>query len=274
MFAKNSLHLLKFYFDYKFMNDNTPLVSIVIATFNAGSTLDDCINSISLQSYKNYEIIVVDGLSKDNTVDIIKRYEQVIVKWVSEPDRGIYDAWNKGVALSSGEWISFIGSDDTFYPSALEDYVQHINSLNNPKLEFVSSIMHLVNKDGHIIKAFGFPWEWKKSRLRNTIAHPGSFHSKSIFENYGTFDVHFKICGDYELLLRPGDKFVSSYLNKITVRMAQGGISSNDTAMFKEHYHAVTTTGKLSKPIAGYYFIVQMSRGYIKTFLRNIGVNI
>jgi glycosyltransferase involved in cell wall biosynthesis len=256
------------------MKDNTPLVSIVIATFNADNTLEACINSIIAQSYKNYEIIVVDGLSKDRTVDIIKRYDGHISKWLSEPDGGIYDAWNKGVSLSSGIWITFIGSDDTFYPSALEDYVQFINALNNPKLEFVSSVMHLVNKEDTIIKAFGFPWEWRKSRLRNTIAHPGSFHSKNLFKKYGIFDVNFKICGDYELLLRPGNKFITAYLNKITVRMAQGGISSNETAMFKEHFRAVTTTGKLKRSIASYYFVVQMSRSYVRTVLRNVGVNI
>jgi glycosyltransferase involved in cell wall biosynthesis len=256
------------------MKDSTPLISVIIATYNAGNTLEACLKSILAQSYRNYEIIVVDGSSKDHTVDIIKQYDESIAKWVSEPDAGIYDAWNKGIALSSGDWISFIGSDDSFYPIAFNDYVEYINSLNNPKLEFVSSVMHLVSKGGYIVKTFGFPWEWKKSRLRNTIAHPGSFHSKNLFNTYGTFNVNFRICGDYELLLRPGKKFITAYLPSITVRMAQGGISSNETAMFKEHYRAVTTTGELNKPAAVYYFIVQVSRSYAKIILRNFGFKI
>jgi glycosyltransferase involved in cell wall biosynthesis len=256
------------------MSKDYPLISVIIATFNSEKVLARCINSVLDQTYKNYELIIVDGASADNTVDIIKKFGTGISKWKSEKDNGIYEAWNKGVEMAEGDWITFIGSDDFFYPTALFDYVGFINSLNVPDLEFVSSKMHLVNQDNKLIKPLGLPWSWKKCRLQNLIAHPGSLHSKSLFENFGRFNTDFRICGDYEFLLRPGENFKTAFMDKFTVRMSQGGISANGKKLFKEQFEAVTTTGKLNIRVAKFYFLFQMSKYYVKAGIRKFGIDI
>lgn len=257
------------------MPSKKPFVSIIVATYNAAKTLEQCIQSIRVQSCSDYELIIIDGLSTDDTVSIIKNNQDVITTWISEKDGGIYDAWNKGVKRAKGEWISFIGADDTFYPDAIKDYASFIEK-NNDKglLEYVSSKMDLISPKNVIIKTFGLPWKWEKSRLKNTIAHPGSFHHSSLFSKYGLFNTNFRIVSDYEFLLRPGKNFNTLFMDKVTVRMAQGGISFNETLMFKEHYQAVITTGKLNVLIARYYFYLQVSKSIIKKALRKLGANI
>lgn len=254
--------------------EKTPLITIITATYNSGAVLEESINSVINQTYKNFEYIIIDGASKDNTLEIINKYQFVISQWVSEPDGGIYEAWNKGVKLAKGDWICFIGSDDKFYPSALADYVDFINSYNEPGLEFVSSKMHLVNQNDKIIKPLGLPWSWGKCRLQNAIAHPGSLHKKKLFEQFGLFNTHFKICGDYEFLLRPGKNFKTAFINKFTVRMTQGGVSFNGEKLFKEQYEIVTTTGKLNIIVAKYYYIFQLGKHYFKAAIRKLGKDI
>jgi glycosyltransferase involved in cell wall biosynthesis len=251
-----------------------PLISIIVATYNSGNVLKDCIESVINQAYKQYELIIIDGGSTDSTLQIIDDYKEFITHWVHEKDKGIYDAWNKGVKISAGDWITFIGSDDTLYPTALADYVFFINSGDLTDYQFVSSKMHLVTQQKKIIKTLGRPWSWEKSRLENGIAHPGSIHHKSIFEQFGLFDINYKICGDYELLLRPGREIKAAFMSKITVRMAQGGISGNGLKLFKEHYHAVTTTGELNKFYATFFFILQLCKYYTKSILRKSSIDI
>ncbi|NTE05563.1 glycosyltransferase [Agrobacterium tumefaciens] len=251
-----------------------PLISIITATFNSGDVLEELIRSVISQTYNNYEFIIIDGHSTDATVNIIEKYQQHIKYWISEPDTGIYEAWNKGLKVATGEWIAFIGSDDVFLPNALQDYVNFINSLNEPKLEYVSSKIHLVRKDGKLIKTYGQPWVWNRSKLINTIAHPGSLHHRSLFDTYGDFNTKYRICSDYEFLLRPGINFVTAFLDKVTVKMAQGGASFNETKLFREHYDATITTGKQNRFIAKYVFLKHMLKSYVKRSLRIFGVNI
>lgn len=98
-------------------------ISIVIATFNAAKTLERCLQSIVPQLTDATELVIVDGGSEDETLSIIKKYEQYVAYTVSEPDKGIYDAWNKGVKVAHGEWIMFIGADDILLPNALTLYL-------------------------------------------------------------------------------------------------------------------------------------------------------
>ena len=95
------------------MNDKcTPLVSIIIAVYNGANTLQDCLDSIKQQTYQNIELIIIDGGSTDATIDVLNEYDAQISYWISEPDDGIYNAWNKGVVQAKGEWICFLGADE------------------------------------------------------------------------------------------------------------------------------------------------------------------
>jgi len=249
-----------------------PLVTIITATYNSGLVLQRCIDSVNAQTYSNIEYIVIDGGSKDNTVDIIKQNEHIVTKWISERDEGVYDAWNKGIALASGVWIVFIGSDDTFYPNAIQTYVDFIGN-SNQQFDYVSARVHITNSKDQVIRTFGWPWVWEKSKRVCTIAHPGSFHSKELFQTYGHYNKAYKICGDYELLLRAGSGLKAAYMNFVSLKMEVGGLSDS-YKVYLEHYKVVTSTGKLSNIVASYDLIKEYSKFLVKRGFRYLGLNI
>lgn len=254
------------------MSSPENLISIIIATFNSAKTLEKCLQSIINQSYNNYEIIVIDGSSTDRTVEIIKRYDKFIAKWISEKDNGIYDAWNKGVQLSKGDWISFIGSDDEFYQDALASYSEFLGE--NSNLDYLSSKLNLVNVKGEQIKTLGLPWNWKTCRLQNVVAHPGSLHHRHLFDKFGLYDTSYKISADFEFLLRGGKEMNVGFLDKITVKMQQGGVSTQNAKVYKEHYLAATTTGRLSKSTGRFFFLYQNFKFQVKSLIRKMGYDI
>ena len=225
---------------------HTPLISIISATYNAEKYLQTSINSILLQTYKNFEYIVIDGGSKDYTRKIILNNKGSIAYWISERDSGIYDAWNKGLTQARGEWIVFLGADDQLLPDALQNYVDFIN--NNSKLDFdyISSRVKRILPNGTVEGIVGKPWIWKEFKFRMTVAHPGSFHSRKLFEKYGNYNTNFKIVSDYEILLRPKSELKAGYINKITVLMSTGGkfdafnATKEVISMFKTSNHLST----------------------------------
>ena len=107
----------------------SPKISIIIATYNAGKTLARCLQSIREEKTNEIELLVIDGGSKDNTLDIINTYQDTIDYSCSEPDKGIYDAWNKGISHAKGDWMMFIGADDYLVGNALSDYLNKIVQL-------------------------------------------------------------------------------------------------------------------------------------------------
>ncbi|GAB4015106.1 glycosyltransferase family 2 protein [Spirosoma koreense] len=225
-----------------------PMVSLITATYNAEKYLDACISSVLNQEYKNFEYIIIDGGSTDKTVTIIKQYEAELAYWVSEPDKGIYDAWNKGLARAKGDWIAFIGADDLLYPDALSVYVNHIlQHPNQYELEFISSRLELINEDLSLISVVGTPWVWQHFKRQMNTWHVGAFHARHLFDKYGFFNTLYKVSGDYELLLRPKDKLITSYIDHITAKMRVGGISNLmlSTASY-ETYHAKMKNGAVS----------------------------
>jgi glycosyltransferase involved in cell wall biosynthesis len=200
--------------------NDAPLVSVITATYNAGDCLESSIISVFRQTYPNYEYIVIDGASTDNTIQILKDYDSKITFWMSEPDSGLYEAWNKAIEHCRGEWILFIGADDQLLPDALETYVNYINNHTERTLEYISSRAQRINSDGTLGNVVGNPWKWSKFKKRMTTAHPGSFHSRKLFERYGIYNTKYRIIADYEMLLRTKDTLRAGFINKITVQMA------------------------------------------------------
>jgi glycosyltransferase involved in cell wall biosynthesis len=201
------------------------------------------IKSIREQTYGNIEWIIVDGNSSDKTVELIRRNEDVIDYWVSEPDNGIYDAWNKGLTLARGEWIAFLGSDDIYCADAIETYVTFINSHPDRQYDYISTKVELVTAKNELISIIGAAWNWPVFKKKMNVAHVGSLHHRSLFECYGSFDTSYKITGDYELLLRPRDTLRAGFINKVTARMRIGGASHNLLRAFAEAKRAKHTKG-------------------------------
>lgn len=213
-------------------------ISWIIATFNAEKTLRRCLDSIVPQLDNECELILVDGGSKDNTNDIINSYGDKIAVHISEPDKGIYDAWNKGVKLSSGNWVGFIGADDVLLPNAVKSYMQIIKSTCDiDSYDYICAHNEYVDKDGNVIQVIGEPAEWKKMRKSMVAAHVASLHNKqNLFETIGSYDLQFHICSDYDLLLRKRDKLKSLFIDTTIARMQTGGMSFSVAAL-KEAFH-------------------------------------
>lgn len=220
-----------------------PLVTIITATYNVAQLLSCTIKSIREQTYGSIEWIVVDGASRDGTVELIRQNEDVIDYWVSEPDSGIYDAWNKGVSLANGEWIAFLGAGDVYLPQAVEQYADYIASNEGKHLDYISSRVDLDNLRLEHIQAIGTRWSWPEFRKKMNVAHVGSLHHRSLYERYGLYDTAYKIVGDYELLLRPRNSLRAGFFDSTTARMLSGGASSDMGRAFVEARRAKHVTG-------------------------------
>lgn len=212
-------------------SDNSPLVSIITSTLNAGEHLRQTIQSIRRQNFRNYEYIIVDGGSTDSTIEIVEHSRDLSTTFISEPDTGIYDAWNKGLRLAKGKYIAFLGAGDGYFENGLTSMVNC--AMANPNAELISSRIVFI-RNGEMFRITGTAWSWGKFRHHMVTAHAGSLHSRALFEKYGIFDTSYKIAGDYELLLRAGKYLQTAYVNEVTVSMLWGGVSQLNNRCFVE----------------------------------------
>ena len=206
-----------------------PLVSVITAVFNARSTIASCITSVLKQDYPAIEHIVIDGGSSDGTIEILRGFESQIALWRSEPDNGVYDAWNKGLREARGQWICFLGSDDELLPSAVSSYMSF--AAQHPEAEYISSKVRWVHPSGYVNPDHGREWSWKRFSKRMCVAHVGSMHRRSLFERLGKFDTSYKTAADYELLLRAGENLTTAFMPQLTAIMRAGGMSDQPTAV-------------------------------------------
>ena len=208
-------------------------ISIVTATFNSGATLRDTIKSVLGQTYRDFEHLIIDGGSKDDTLDIVREYEPQYggrLRWISERDRGIYDAMNKGIAMATGDVVGILNSDD-FYTS--DTVLQAVaEAMQEQSVDAVYGDIHYVNEHDltrctRYYSSAGFR-RWKM-RLGWMPAHPSFYCRKKIYERYGTFDISFKIGADFENLLRLiyVNRINTRYLPMDFVTMRSGGASTS-----------------------------------------------
>lgn len=203
--------------------NKAPRVSIVVATYNAAKTLRRCLTSIATQTFAEWELIVVDGGSADATVDIIRDHVNQIAYWHSHPDRGIYDAWNQALIKTRGEYVAFLGADDTWHAT---DTLQRIfESIAINKYDLVTSRGVLRDSEGRPAGEVGGPWNYKTMPRRMDIIHPGLLHRRTLFETYGVFDSSLKIVGDLDFLLRLPSSIRTLYIPQLTVDVQIDGIS-------------------------------------------------
>jgi glycosyltransferase involved in cell wall biosynthesis len=219
-----------------------PLISVIVAVYNGAKTLQRCIDSVSGQTYLNKELIIIDGGSTDGTIEIIKSNQDKIAYWKSEPDNGIYNAWNKALGHTTGDWICFLGSDDYLWKnSVFEEIAPHLIKADSLNIRMVYGQVARVTEQNEISCIDGYSWEntWRSIIIDGigTFTHQGMFHHRSLFELYGKFDESFKIAGDYELLIRAfkegGDAIFVDGL--IVTGMQIGGITSNCVKLVKEN---------------------------------------
>jgi glycosyltransferase involved in cell wall biosynthesis len=204
-------------------------VSIITITYNSESTLIDTIDSVLNQTYKDIEYIIVDGNSTDSTVSIVHSYKDKIVKFVSEKDKGLYDALNKGIAMATGDVIGILHSDD-FYTNhhVIENIV---NTFNMNHADAVYSDLYYVDKND-TNKIFR---KWKSGHYKHGMflngwmpPHPTFFVRRSVYEKYGAFNLDLVSAADYELMLRfiHKHKIKLDYLPEFIIKMRVGGKSN------------------------------------------------
>lgn len=213
-------------------------ISIIIATFNAAKTLSKCLDSIVDQLTDETELILVDGGSTDSTNEIIKSYGNKVAIHISEKDNGIYDAWNKGIKLSHAPWVSFIGADDVLLPMTLSHYLDVIhNTPNIESYDYICAFNKYVDENENEVAPIGGSPHWPIFRKRMNAAHVASLHNKKkLFETIGYYNTSFKICADYELLLRKKDKLKFIFIPKYIAGMQIGGMSFSTRAIL-ETFH-------------------------------------
>ncbi len=216
--------------NYKYSSIEKPLISIITVVINGAATLRDTIESVLSQTYDNLEYIVVDGGSNDGVIDILQQYEHAIDYWVSEKDNGIYDAMNKGIALSSGEYVGTMNADDLF---ATSDVVQSLaDRLKATNTDAIFSSLNIVDKNNinKLIRKYRVeklsPW---LLRIGVMPPHPTFYCKRSCLERAGAYKTDYHIAADFEMLVRLciKQKISWEFLDKVTVIMRSGGISNS-----------------------------------------------
>lgn len=212
--------------------------SIITVAYNSSDTLYDTIQSVFLQSYADIEYIVIDGMSIDNTVDIIKAFEPKFngrLKWISEKDKGIYDAMNKGISMATGEIVAILNSDDFYHRT---DIIQRvIEAFQDARVQAVFGDIRFVNPD-NLNKTVRYYSSRNFSPIRFRYgfmpAHPTFFTYRRYFECFGYYHTDYKIAADYELLIRflYTYRLRYRYLPLDFMKMRTGGAS---TASFKSN---------------------------------------
>lgn len=239
-------------------------ISIVTATFNSGATLRDTLESILNQSYQDYEVLIIDGGSKDNTKEIVDEYITQFdgrLKWSSGKDKGLYDAMNKGITKAAGEVVGILNSDDYYAdPYVLQRIADGIKDVDvvYGNLDFVdakntSKIVRQWKGSQHIPGSFSKGWH---------PAHPTFYARKKWFDQLGGFDITFDVSADFELMLRFLEKgnLKSRYIPKTLVKMRMGGESTGSVGkIIKGNKNVLRAFRKNGLDVPRFYLIRRLA---------------
>ncbi|QEH39758.1 glycosyltransferase family 2 protein [Chitinophaga sp. XS-30] len=234
-----------------------PLISIITVVYNAAETLEETIKSVITQKYQRLEYIIIDGGSTDGTLDIIKEYEDNLTKWISEKDKGIYDAMNKALQLVTGDRVYFLGADDTLRENILHNISDY---LKDDKKVYYANVWYIHRKITYDGKFSKF-----KFALRN-ISHQAIFYPATAFKNQ-EFELRYKYLADYvfNLKLFGSGKFEWEYIPLTVANYNDGGSSgSNPDNQFDADRFTL-----LQSAFPFYVYYYAKMRSYIKKIVRN-----
>ena len=235
-------------------------VSLITITYNSEKTLADTIKSVLEQTYSDVEYIIVDGASKDKTVSIVKQYEPLFngrMKWISEKDKGLYDAMSKGIKMATGDVVGILNSDDFFTSKEVLEKIANA-FVQDAELEAVYGDVHFVNPTNlqKCVRYYSSKiFKRKLMRLGFMPAHPSFYIRKECFDKYGLYKTDYKIAADFEFLLRViyKAKIKTKYLPIDMVTMRTGGASTSGLEshkrIMKEHLRAFRENGIYSNSL-------------------------
>ncbi len=219
-------------------------ISIITVCYNSESTIIDTIESVINQTYSNIEYIIVDGKSKDRTLEIIQSYNNKISKWISESDYGLYDAMNKGISMATGDFIGILNSDDKYFSEKTIEQIVDFHLKNN----IDASIGNIIQREqSSKIKRLYSSKYWRPEKLKIGFMppHPSIFIKKDLFNKFGNYSCDFKIGADYELIVRffLKNRINWKYSGIITTSMLTGGLSSSGLSSY------ITITKEITKAL-------------------------
>lgn len=207
-------------------------ISIISATLNSATYIRDCLASINSQSYDNLEHIIIDGASTDSTLERIKLTRTRVTKILSEPDKGIYDAINKGLKMVTGDIVGFLHADDTFASTTILENIAE--TFINKTIDGIYGNLVYINTLNKVVRT----WRSKPFHPKNVLhgwmpPHPTLFLRKEIYEKHGLFDTSFKIAGDYDFILRlmVDEEITLKYIPETITIMRMGGASNRNLMM-------------------------------------------
>ncbi len=212
-------------------------ISIITVVYNNERTIREAIECVLSQSYNNIEYIIIDGGSSDNTVNIINEYKNKLGYFISEKDKGIYHAMNKGINAATGDIIGILNSDDLYNNNTIiEEIIGYF--INNSELDLVYGDLFYVkseNTNNVVRKWVSKQYYVKYFENGNVPPHPSLFVKRKVYEQAGVFNLEFKLAADYEFMLRIFKKhiFTSKYLNKVIVKMRLGGATNQSLSNIK-----------------------------------------
>jgi len=240
-------------------------VSVVVATYNSGKEIEKTIKSFIGQDYINKELIIVDGGSNDETVEILKKYEKHIAYWISEPDKGISDAFNKGIKAAKGDYLYFIGAGDYFWS---EDVLDKMMKNVDPEIDLlVCGKIKRVSEDGKKV-LYTSSLDFKKWMLlyKMGLPHQALFTNRKFFDKYGLFDLNCKYAMDYELLLRSYSSFPKLVMKNVVVAAwREGGVGKNKIGEVLSEYHRIRLKNKIApKVLLDFIYLISKLRYRLK----------
>jgi glycosyltransferase involved in cell wall biosynthesis len=209
------------------MSSVAPRVSILVATWNCGPQLAQFLESLVAQSWRDWQLLLLDNASSDGTAGLVEAFRLRLfcperLVWSSQPDGGIYDAWNRGWQLATGEYLCFIGADDVFVDA---QSLERIAALTASGADLITARNAYYAADGRLLRYWGSGWQWRRMRQSMTIAHPAMLLRRELFGRFGAFDDRFRICGDYEWLLRLPPSLRSVHSSDAILKVVQAGVS-------------------------------------------------
>jgi len=248
-------------------------ISIITVTYNSERTLRDTIDSVLSQNYTNIEYIIVDGGSVDGTMDIVRSYGSSISKVISEQDKGIYDAMNKGIKMAAGDIIGILNSDDLYNDKQVLDRIVNAFESNNSEAVY-GDIVYVEKNDINIVVRY---WKARQYQSKGFYKgwhppHPAFFVKKEIYDKYGTFDCSLDISADFELMLRFMEKYKikASYLPSVLVRMRVGGESNRSLKnSLRANINCIRAFKKNGLQVGIFYPLVRLLPKIGQFFMRN-----
>lgn len=243
-------------------------ISIITIVFNNEKTIERCIKSVLNQKYNNIEYIIIDGGSTDRTLEIINCYNDKIHKIVSEKDKGIGDAFNKGIKLASGDVICMINSDDIMFEGAAQKIASEYDGITDVYYGDVVIINENVGSRCH-----QKPLPIQNINHTLPFSHQSTYITKEAYNKYGLYSLEYKICMDYELLLRMYTKSATfKYVPAILSEFYTGGVSGGNHIKTAKDIKNISILYGLSKFNAYVYFCKYVIRGYLHNILVKIGL--